>query len=191
MGGRHGGISPVLRNFKVDLDYAHSQADHPMWLEVYRQAFPSLASTVCVRNDGWAQRGGIDRVLVLGSGKTLYVDEKIRREAYSDVCLEYKHEYESGRKERGWIAKDLACDFIAYGWEPLGYAYIFPFHQLRAAWRSNRYEWVRKARARQDEFFESRSPNQGYYSVGCCTPIHILLDAITDAMRVDFRGMES
>ena len=151
-----------------------------MWEEIYRQAFPAFACMNDVRNDGWAQRGGIDRVIVLSSGKTVTVDEKIRRRSYADFCLEYKHDFYDGHSERGWVAKDLACDFIAYGWEPLGVAYLLPFHQLRRAWRDNAKAWV-------GQFHISRAENGRYVSIGCCVPVQTLLSAIADAMRVEWK----
>lgn len=154
-----------------------------MWECAYRQAFPTLVTMQSVRNDGWAQRGGIDRVLILASGQTLTVDEKIRRKAYHDVLFEYLHRHDNGRRENGWIAKDLACNYIAYGWQTLGYAYLFPFQQLRRAWRDNRHEWVR-------DHFKSEARNRSYVSIGVCVPIHIVLDAITDAMRVTLKSAE-
>ncbi len=78
----------AVHNFNSDLEYSHSQSDAPWWEEVYRQAFPNFAGMVCVRNDGWAQRGGIDRVITLTSGKTLTIDEKVRREVWPDILLE-------------------------------------------------------------------------------------------------------
>lgn len=171
----------MQHDFVADLSYSQDQGDHPMWEEVYRRAFPTLEATYCVRNDGWAQRGGIDRVLMLKSGKTLYVDEKIRRKAYQDVLLEYKHVYKNGNWTPGWIAKDLACDYIAYAWEPLSLAYLLPFHQLRRAWHDNRKEWVANC-------FKSEADNGSYTTIGCCVPISDLLPAINDAMRIDFGG---
>jgi hypothetical protein len=71
MTGMIGGV----HNFKQSLARSHAQADAPWWLDVYRRAFPSLASSVCVRNDSWAQRGGIDRVRTLKGGRTITIDE--------------------------------------------------------------------------------------------------------------------
>ena len=58
------------------------------WTDVYRGAFPDLLSMTNVRKDGWAQRGGIDRVLTLSSGKTITVDEKVREKVWPDILLE-------------------------------------------------------------------------------------------------------
>lgn len=60
---------PVNHDFLTSLALSQTYADAPWWLDLYRQAFPTLVSAVCVRDDGWAQRGGIDRVLTLACGR--------------------------------------------------------------------------------------------------------------------------
>lgn len=142
---------------------------------MYRAAFPDLASAVCVRADGWAQRGGVDRVLTLSGGKTLTVDEKVRAEEYDDILLEYWSD--EARRVRGWVAKDLACDFIAYAFEQSGRCYLLPFQSLRRAWRINGRHWVNTYRR-----VEAR--NSGYVTVSVPVPTVELLNAVRDAMIV-------
>ena len=50
---------PEIHQFRESLELSHQFSDAPWWMEVYRAAFPDLAAAVCVRDDGWAQRGGI------------------------------------------------------------------------------------------------------------------------------------
>lgn len=169
----------IVHDFQESLAKSHAQADAPWWLEVYRKAFPDLASCVCVRQDGWAQRGGIDRVLTLNSGKTLQVDEKVRYKEYGDIALEYW----SNDKARtpGWVAKDLSCDFIAYAFVNSGRCYLLPFQTLRRAWRENHKEWVRK-------YERVESPNRGYMTISVGVPIPVLMKALGDAMLVRFNN---
>lgn len=64
-------------------------------------------SAVAVEQDGWAQRGGIDRLLTLACGRTYTVDEKIRTEDWPDVLLErWSNE---GLRRPGWVQKPLAA----------------------------------------------------------------------------------
>jgi hypothetical protein len=65
----------TIHDFQERLDFSHAYADAPWWRDVYRAAFPGFATWVSVREDGWAQRGGIDRVITLKSGRTITVDE--------------------------------------------------------------------------------------------------------------------
>jgi hypothetical protein len=165
----------TVHSFARSLERSAKESDNPIWETVYRKAFPSLASVVCVREDGWAQRGGIDRLLVLASGKTLSVDEKVRERDYGDVLLEYWSNYE--RRVPGWIAKDLACDFIAYAVLPTKKCYLLPFQTLRQAWRNNRNEWV-------NDFREVKADNGTYTTVSVAVPVGVLFDSLRDAMTV-------
>lgn len=102
----------MIHSFAESLALSHAHDDSPWWAEVYSVAFPGFAGMVSVRNDGWAQRGGIDRVITLKSGRVVTVDEKVRSQSYGDILLERWSARE--RKAEGWIQKDLACDYIAY-----------------------------------------------------------------------------
>ena len=170
----------TVHDFQKSLERSHQYADAPWWLEVYREAFPNLASAVCVRDDGWAQRGGIDRILTLTSGKTLSVDEKVRDEDWPDILLEYWSN--EGRKVPGWVAKDLACDFIAYAFVPSQTCYLLPFQTLRAAWRKNHKVWVKRHKRIEAE-------NPGYVTVSVAVPIPVLMSALSDAMKIEWRAV--
>jgi hypothetical protein len=98
---------------------------------VYRRALPRLASAVSVRDDGWAQRGGIDRLLTLSCGRTYSVDEKVRTQAWPDILLEQWSD--EARQSPGWVQKPLACDFIAYAFAPTGVCYFLPVPALQRA----------------------------------------------------------
>jgi hypothetical protein len=78
----------TVHNFSDSLEKSKAQEDAAWWPVVYKKAFPGYVAAVSVRNDGWAQRGGIDRVITLKSGKTVTVDEKVRYESYNDILLE-------------------------------------------------------------------------------------------------------
>jgi hypothetical protein len=169
----------TVHNFARSLAASNEQADNPIWFEVYTKAFPSLESIACVRQDGWAQRGGIDRVLVLGSGKTLAVDEKVRFKDYGDILLEVFSDYD--RRTPGWVGKDLACDYIAYAVIPLKVCYLLPFQTLRRAWQANRIEWVKK-------YPLTPADNGTYRTFSVGVPKPVLFGALRDAMEVSWEG---
>lgn len=171
-------MTAKVHDFQESLAKSHAQADAPWWTEVYRLAFPDLASAVCVREDGWAQRGGIDRVLTLQSGKTLTVDEKVRDEDWPDILLEYWSD--EARQIRGWVAKPLACDFIAYAFIPSQTCYLLPFQTLRQAWRINHKLWVS-----QYKRVEAKNPN--YTTVSVAVPTKVLMEALGDAMKIQWK----
>ena len=171
----------MVHDFKDSLAKSAAQADASWWIDVYRKAFPTLQSTVCVRADGWAQRGGIDRVLTLSSGKTLTVDEKVREETWPDILLEYWSSFE--HKTPGWVAKDLACDFIAYAFIPTQTCYLLPFQSLRAAWRDNHKQWVKS-------YKRIEAKNKNYTTISVPVPIPILLNALNESMTIKWGGNE-
>src|SRR5215831_21298796 len=96
--------------FADSLGFSDALRDAPWWEACYRAFFPSFQCMASIKNDGWAQRAGIDRIVTLTSGRQLKVDEKARRVTYDDVFLEYWSSYE--RRVPGWVAKDLDVDYI-------------------------------------------------------------------------------
>lgn len=148
-----------------------------MWEQIYRLAFPTFQQMADIRADGWAQRSGVDRLVILGSSKTLKIDEKVRRKDRSDILLEYWSD--EGNKKPGWIAKDLDCDYIAYAFLPSRRCFLLPFQPLRRAWHDNRARWVGR-------YFQVRAQNPGYTTVSVAVPILVLMDAIKSALVVNW-----
>lgn len=164
-----------VHRFSESLALSNAFADAEWWIPIYRQAFPKLMTAVSIRDDGWAQRGGIDRVLTLQCGRTYTVDEKVRTENWPDILLEQWSDEE--RRIPGWIQKPLACDFIAYAYAPTETCYLLPVAPLQRAWRQRGKEWIVAYGTR-------RARNPGYVSVGVPVPRDVLMQAIVDAMRV-------
>lgn len=167
----------MIHDFKESLKLSQEHSSAPWWEPVYKSAFPGYAGMYCVRNDGWAQRGGIDRVVVLKSGKTLTVDEKVRKEDWPDVLLERWSDV--NRKTPGWIQKDLACDFIAYAYIPSRTCYLLPFVPLRRAWLTHGKDWIERHK-------EIRALNQGYVTASVAVPTDELFKALSGAMVVSW-----
>lgn len=167
----------TVHDFHESLAKSHAQADAGWWLDVYRKAFPNLETMMCVRNDGWAQRGGIDRVLTLSSARTVRIDEKVREKDWPDILLEYWSDVD--RRIPGWCAKELACDYIAYAFVPSQVCYLIPFLELRRAWQQNGKKWV-------SQYGYRDAKNKGYVTRSCPVPTEVLFDALKAAMRVEW-----
>ena len=165
--------APVNHTFRESLALSQSFSEAGWWLDLYRQAFPTLQSAVCVRSDGWAQRGGIDRVLTLACGRTFTVDEKVRTSEWPDILLEQWSDEE--RRKPGWIQKPLACDFIAYAFAPSRRCFLLPTALLQRAWRLNGRKWI-------VEYGQRRARNSGYVSTSVPVPIPELNEAMITAM---------
>ena len=78
----------VIHNFEESLRRSHEAEDEPFWEECYRAFFPDFAVMVNHRRDGWWQRLGIDRTVVLQNSKNYKIDEKVRWKSYPDILLE-------------------------------------------------------------------------------------------------------
>lgn len=164
-----------VHDFATSLALSESHANAPWWLDIYRRAFPNLVSAVSVRNDGWAQRGGIDRVLTLACGRTYTVDEKVRSNDWPDILLEQWSD--EARRSPGWVQKPLACDFIAYAFAPSRKCYLLPVAPLQRAWRQRGRQWV-------ERFGQRRARNPGYVSASVPVPIETLMPAMAEAMLI-------
>ena len=65
-----------MNDFKKDLNIAIHAKMTPCWLEIYQKAFPTMTDIISHRQDGWHQRAGVDRSVILANSKQILVDEK-------------------------------------------------------------------------------------------------------------------
>lgn len=165
-----------VHRFRDSLAMSERHADSEWWMDTYRRAFPRLRSAVAVRQDGWAQRAGVDRVLTLACGRTYTVDEKVRAEDWPDILLEQWSD--EARRSPGWVQKPLACDFIAYAYAPSGVCYLLPVAPLQRAWRLHGRQWIK-------DYGQRRAQNPRYVSVSVPVPRAVLMCAIVDAMVIN------
>lgn len=181
------GVIKVPHNFTESLARSHAAEDLPIWEEVYRKAFPNFLSMVTYRQDGFWQREGIDRGVLLNNAKQLYIDEKIRGrnkktgKVYSDIALEYISS--DNTNSPGWVCKPLRADYIAYLIAPLGICHLLPVIQLQNAWKKYGKTWV-------NEFFIIKAVNEGYTTLSVGVPPEILWPAIGKEFRVNFIAFE-
>lgn len=167
-----------MNDFKKDLEYSHSCEDDPCWLEIYRKAFPTMTDIISHRQDGWHQRAGVDRSVILANSKQILVDEKARRiKNTGDIMLEYISNDRANTP--GWVEKSLKCDYIAYAFMPSGIAFLLPVNQLQTAWLKNKIGWLRKYKTRA-------AINDSYKTLNCPVPINELYQAIGQCLRIRF-----
>jgi hypothetical protein len=178
-----------IHSFAESLAQSAAYVDAPWWFDVYRSAFPTMQSCVAVRNDGWAQRAGIDRVLTLECGRVVRIDEKVRERDYGDILLEYWSD--EARKVKGWVCKPLNCDFIAYAIAPVATCYLFPVLPLQRAWHLNAQKWAVDARDGKDGFSIRKALNERHTTVSMAVPTKVLLAAIGQALIVQWGKPES
>lgn len=171
----------IVHDFKESLAKSHAASDHPMWLHVYRQFFPSMVACVDHREDGEHQRAGIDRSITLTNSKQILIDEKVRSKDYGDILLEYVSVDTTGAP--GWVCKPIRADFIAYAILPRGKAYLLPVIALQIAWLRNNKDWL-------SEYGTRPATNRGYRTLNCPVPFGPLFRAITTAQIATFEPVK-
>lgn len=167
------------RDFHTDNMYSLAASEETFWLAVYRKAFANLTSQeLCT--DLVKQRQGIDRVLHLSNGHVLHIDEKKRAREYSDILLEYTSALE--RNTPGWIAKDLAIDYLAYGFMQSKRCYLFPWAMLQRAWLRFGDSWKSKY---PRIVAKTKIGNTTYQTISVAVPIKVLQMAVSTASIID------
>lgn len=140
------------------------------------------------RNDGYHQRNGIDRSIILSNSKQLLIDEKTRfrnkktGEAYTDIALESLSDMERGIP--GWAVKDIMADYIAYLIAPIGKCYLIPVLQMQLAWKKYGAEWAENARPIKAV---NKDRNSGRTWITLSTPVkpRVLYRAMLEFLQVD------
>lgn len=171
----------TVHDFNESLRRSHSASDLPIWLEIYRKAFPTLQAAIDHRQDGEHQRAGIDRSVILSNSKQILIDEKVRWKAYDDIALEYWSDRD--RRIPGWVCKPLRADFICYAIAPIGRAYLLPVPQLQQAWEKYGGAW-------RSAYPDCNAYNKRYVTVSCPVPVAVLFKAIGECLRVTFTPQE-
>lgn len=174
----------IQHDFEDSLDLSRQYTNAPWWESVYRKAFVDFDCMTVVQKDGVSQRSGIDRAIHLTSGKTLWVDEKVRSTEYNDILLEY---WSVEGRSLGWVAKELLTDYIAYAFVQSQRCYLIPFLPLRQAWRKHGSLWKRMGERRIEGFKEIRAQNPGYVTVSVAVPIPVLFKAIHETMVLSWQ----
>jgi len=176
-----------VHDFEDSLQRSHEAHDLPIWEEMYRQTFPDMIAMHDHREDGYWQRAGIDRSIILKSSKQILVDEKVRGRnrktgrIYRDIAIEYVSNNRTDAP--GWAEKELAADYIAYAIAPLGLGYLLPVLQFQAAWRRHKEEWLKR-------FPNKIAANNGYDTLFCPVPVKVLFPAIGEVFRPTFTPVE-
>jgi hypothetical protein len=162
----------MTHDFNQQLAYSEAASDEQFWDAIYHKAFPNMVNAMLCSGDTKSQRLGIDRMILLASGRTLKIDEKKRRKVYKDILLEYLSVDTTNAP--GWIEKDLAIDYLAYAFMPTQRVYLFPWDMLRRAWRTFGEGW-------KEKYYNAPAKNNGYTTWSVAVPILVLTRAVNRA----------
>ena len=169
----------IPRDFHADMQWSLKGSDESFWHAVYWKAFPN-AVTIELCSDLPRQKQGIDRLIHLANGKTIAIDEKKRGREYADILLEHVSCEE--RNTPGWIEKDLAIDYLAYGFMQSQRCYLFPWAMLRRAWLQFGHGWKAKyspVRA------STGAGATKYHTLSVAVPVDVLRRAVSTAAIID------
>ena len=158
-------------------EFSDIQSKATYWNEIYAKAFPNHISVTDMAHTHADINCGIDKLIVMPNGKTIRVDEKVRRRDYGDIAIETISNDKTGAL--GWIEKDLLCDYIAYVFIDTGRVFLLPFIQLKNAWRDNKSVWIA-------EYGTKTAKNLDYFSHFVCVPIAVLFKALGEQLRLSF-----
>jgi len=170
----------MIHDFHERLEWSEAASDDPFWRAIYQKAFPGMVSMALCSGNTVSQRMGIDRVVVLSSGKVLRIDEKKRSTVYNDILLEYISVDTTGAP--GWIEKDLMINYLAYAFMPIRRAYLFPWDMLRRAWLHYGDAWKRAYAP------PVKAQNAGYKTWSIAVPTEVLRKAVSLATVIQLDG---
>jgi len=165
-----------VHQFNKSLENANEDQKLPIWEALYSQWFPDMVSMIAHPKDGWHQRGGIDRSIILSNSKVITLDEKLRDDNFTDIALEYISATSSNSP--GWVCKSLACDYIAYAFKPTNKGYLLPVIQLQSAWELKGETW-------KVEYGVKAAKNKGYNTMFCPVPAATVYKEITRQLVVN------
>lgn len=174
----------TVHDFDRSLAFSHHHQDAYWWDVVYKQAFPTMVGMQDVRGDGWAQRAGIDRRILLGDASYVDIDEKVREKDYGDILLEVWSDF--GRRKPGWITKPLAIDYLAYAIKPAATVYLLPFRLLQTTYTKNEAAWRDAVREGRRGYQVRDAQNRGYVTRNLALPIADLLTAMRGCMAFEW-----
>jgi len=165
-----------MNDFNADLKYGELASHETFWEDIYKIAFPDMAfSVLSTAGKSQSQNLGIDRIIHLKSGKTLYIDEKKRRTKYNDILLEYRSN--DKKNTAGWMFKQLHIDYLSYAFMPTREVYLFDWQTLRRVWLDNGKQWKEKYGLRV-------AKNKGYNTLSVPVPITVLLEKMNNALVI-------
>jgi hypothetical protein len=180
-------------NFKSDLEWSHARQDDEIFDEYYRNKFDgvlSIEKVDCLK----LQKLGIDKVINQTFDRRITIDEKKRRESYTDVLIELfsvsKLPTDPPKnpslgsllsrdgKRRGWAFKNN-CDFIVYAIMPMQTLYLIPQKLLTIATRKHWKSWCQK-------YHHKCASNFTYWTVSVPVPTQHLFECLQNEMTDTF-----
>lgn len=165
--GEFGGLR-VLNNFHKQLKYSESAEGLTLVSGTINTLYPDHILIEEVSDLNY-QSKGLDRLIYFDNGEVIGVEHKIRETTYNDILFEFISNDNTNTK--GWMEKDLICDYFIYGWNPLHETYTFYWPELKKVWNENKKKWLDKHR-------RIIAKNYGYNTHSVVVPIGEVIDKL-------------
>jgi len=183
----------TVHDFNRDVRRSDRFSTHPIWNWIpslfYPQCSPPPQRINQASNPEWQECIGADSVWCFPHAlhlpprkRRLLIEEKYRKQTFTDIALERVHEYDNGRRDPGWVELETQADGLLYVTLRIGKAWLINSRALRMAWKQHGAVW-------QQAYRDARSPNPGYWSVSTPVPPEELLRVLgpSDFLEKDFQ----
>ena len=161
-------------SFNKQLKYSEDSSHEDFWQAVYRRAFPDMEIS-WIPNEPDLKLSGVDRVIRMVNGSQIFIDEKKRKDEWSDILLEFISNDKTSAP--GWMEKPLNIHYLAYAFMPRKRCYLLPWQPLRRAWLTYRDSWLNAYR-------HIKAINEGYTTHSVAIPIDVMLKSVNAALVI-------
>lgn len=162
-----------MANFNEDLNFSHSPELEMFWQRMYEKFWPGMVFSLINDRDNLAQRLGVDRLIYTGVNKFITIDEKADRHRPDNFFLEFLSA--DSTNSAGWLEKELAADYIAYGFVNHNVCHFLPAASFCYAWRKYGEAWKKT--------YGVKVVSNGRYNThGVAVPIPVVWKAIAEGL---------
>lgn len=174
-----------INNYSNDMKYADSEEMKLKADNLIRQKLCFMGPIMRIDSikDKTMQYAGIDKLILFSNGKTLKLEEKIRRIDYGDLLVEiiadnnfasydYNTNVFESTKPRGvgWGMKDYSSDLLFYFIEKEEKGFIFSWKKFQAIFKGFLPIWYELALNKKEGFSLKVAKNKGYDTINIAIP---------------------
>lgn len=177
--------------YSDDINYADSKEVSEKANVLIRQklSFMGVISRIDSIKDKEMQFAGIDKLILFSNGKTLKLEEKVRRKDYGDILIEiiannnfasYDHitnEFKyTELKGVGWGMKNYSSDLLFYFIESENKGFMFSWKKFQAIFKGYLPIWYDLALQKKQGFAIRIAKNKTYDSINIAIPKKIFFE---------------
>ncbi len=174
-----------------DMQYADSQEIKMKADSLIREKLSFMGPIMRIDSikDKNMQFAGIDKLILFSNGKTLKLEEKVRRKDYGDLLIEiiadnnfatYDHNtnvFESTQPRGiGWGMKDYSSDLLFYFIETESKGFIFSWKKFQAIFKGYLPIWYKLALEKKQGFSLKIAKNKGYDTINIAVPKNVFFN---------------